>query len=332
MVDYSKWDRMEFSDSEDDTDDANHAPRVTSLDEPGRVTIGTDGSFEIGKSSLPSNRSGMGIATAAASNNSSLAAKNAQAFAKKEQKLQQWTRQLTHNGGKHDIAIKTKEKQDIKLPIYWSQDRYAITLRLGFHHALFPSRSIRVQVTGALNYKDRFSAVGSGAMTGYKEVNEDGSAAFGVIEITSVAEDKCVTVLLSNKLPRPVYMNQDEDEIGFDIEDNILTEDTLSEDMTCTKFVVVTLSKAVPMEGMIVWWEHALLGLPKIDTSNIQERTNPVDGVMTVEEYNASMDKKQSAGGDAAKREAFAKAWDEAHRMFREKVKAREKEEVHVDD
>ena len=186
---------------------------------------------------------------------------------------------------------------------------------------------------GALNYKDRFSAVGSGAMSGYREVDEDGSTAFGALEIQSVAIDKTKILLLNDKLPRPVYMNQDEDEIGFDIEDNLLVDTKPPfDETTCTKLVTITFPKAVPMEGMIIWWEHALLGLPKIDTANIQERANPVDKVMTIEEYNKSMDKKQSASSGDVKKEAFAKAWNEAHLMFREKVKARGKQEVHVDD
>jgi hypothetical protein len=330
MVDYSKWDRMEFSDSEDDVEPNHQAPRVTSLDTPGRVTIGTDGCLEIGESSLPPNRS----CHAAAAVNAQPDQSSVKELARKKQKLQQWREELTHNGGTHHVSIPTKDEGHVELPIYWAQDRYAITLRLGFPDRLFSPKSICVKVTGALNYKDRFSAVGSGAMSGYKEMNEDGSAAFGEIKITSAAADKHETVLLCDKLPRPVFLNQDEDDVGFDIED-ILTEQTAAPgDQLCTKFVTITLSKAVPMEGMTIWWEHALLSLPKIDTTQIRERTNPVDRVMTVEEYNESMDRNQStaSAGDASKKEAFAKAWNEAHQMFREKVKAKEKQEINVDD
>jgi hypothetical protein len=324
MVDYSKWDRMNFSDSEDDTETNHQVPRVTSLDAPGRVTIGTDGSLEIGESSLPSNRS----------HHTKPDKDNVQELTRKKQKLQQWKKDLTRNGGSHQVTIQTKDGGNLTLPIYWAQDRYVITLRLGFPHHLFPAKSIHVKVTGALNYKDRFSAVGSGAMSGYKEMSDDGSAAFGEIKITSATPDKHETVFLCDKLPRPIFLNQDEDDVGFDIED-VLTENTATPgDQLCTKFVSITLSKAVPMEGMTIWWEHALLSLPKIDTSQIRERTNPVDRVMTVEEYNESMDRHQSTSstGDSAKREAFAKAWNEAHQMFREKVKTREKQEVNVDD
>ena len=327
MVDYSKWDRMDFSDSDDDNDTNQLSPRVTSLDSLGRVTIGTDGSLEIGKSSLPPQPSKKSAAVDIASE------KVKAEEVRKERKLQQWKDQLTRNGGEHYTTVQYKQNTDIKLPIYWSQDRYSVTLRLGFPHLLFPSKSIRVQVLGALNYKDRFSAVGSGSMSGYRDVDQDGSTAYGAVEIISVDSDKTKTLLLSDKIPRPVYMNQNEDEIGFDIEDNLGVETNPSSgDTKCTKLISITFPKAVPMEGMVIWWENALLGLPKIDTTNISERTNPVDKVMTVEEYNNSMDKKQTASPGDAKKEAFAKAWNEAHLMFREKVKAKEKQEVHVDD
>lgn len=323
MVDYSKWDRMDFSDSDDDS--SQHAPRVTSLNSPGRVTIGTDGSLEIGKSSLPSNRPGVMAVPAVTS-------EKAKTDETKKRKFDEWKTKLTHNGGHHHITIRTDETKEVKLPIYWSQDRYAVTLRLGFSHFVFPSKSIRVRVRGSLDYKDRFSAVGSGAMSGYKEEGPDDSMAFGEIEIVSTGVDKSETLLLSGKLPRPIYRNQDEDEIGFDIEDKQIYEDTTGE-TKCTKFVTVSLPKAVPMEGMMIWWEHALLDLPKIDTSMIQERNNVGNRVMSIEEYNECMDKKKSSAlGDRSKKEAFAKAWNEAHQMFREKVEAREKQEIHVED
>ena len=51
MVDYSKWDKMDFSDSDSDNEEDNDVgPRVTALDQPGNVTIGKDGSLEIGTS------------------------------------------------------------------------------------------------------------------------------------------------------------------------------------------------------------------------------------------------------------------------------------------
>ncbi|KAL3794420.1 hypothetical protein HJC23_012957 [Cyclotella cryptica] len=333
MVDYSKWDRMDFSDSDNDKDaESHHAPRVTSLSSPGRVTIGTDGSVEIGQSALPPNNSRVtaDVSSVSKSEKAHDLHLSTEENAKKKQRLLQWQTNLTHNGGQHHTTIQTEENTEITLPIYWSQDRYAITFRLGFPPLLFPSKSIRVRVTGALNYKDRFSAVGSGAMSGYKAGDGQDDSAFGAIEIVSLATDKSETLLLSGKLPRPVYLNQGEDEIGFDIEDNIAADIESNN----TKFVTIVLPKAVPMEGMIIWWERPLLGFPTIDVSLINDRNNSMERVMSVEEYNASMDRKQSAKtkGESSKKEAFAKAWRDAHEKFREKVKTREPQDINVDD
>mmetsp|Transcript_23659 Transcript_23659/g.48402 ORF Transcript_23659/g.48402 Transcript_23659/m.48402 type:complete len:111 (+) Transcript_23659:105-437(+) len=50
-IDYSKWDRMDFSDdSSSDSEDDAPRPHVTSLDQPGRVTLRPDGTLEIGQS------------------------------------------------------------------------------------------------------------------------------------------------------------------------------------------------------------------------------------------------------------------------------------------
>ena len=69
------------------------------------------------------------------------------------------------------------------------------------------------------------------------------------------------------------------------------------------------------MAGLVLWWDCPLIGYPKIDVSNIQGR--------------------QGSKGDYSqqdKKEAWKKAWDEAHVMFKEKVKTRVKEEIHVDE
>lgn len=103
---------------------------------------------------------------------------------------------------------------------------------MGFSPEPFPTRDIRVGVKGALKYADRFSAVGSGVMNDSSDNNDiDGTASFGLIEIVSLLSnnnnhnESRETVLLAGKLPHPIHLNQDEDEIDFEIEDNILCSD-----------------------------------------------------------------------------------------------------------
>ncbi|EED90606.1 predicted protein [Thalassiosira pseudonana CCMP1335] len=335
MVDYSKWDRMDFSDSDsgDEADD-DQQPRVTSLDTPGRVTIGADGSLDIKLSTLPTSSSVDSRVAAVASSDGSDNGGGSRTLpsmmiegeqSKKARKMHQWQTQLSHNGGQHNITV-TFEQESIQLPVYWFQDRYAVTLRVGFHPSLFPSKSIRVRVLGAIEYKDRYSAVGSGSSTGEFENDEEGTASFGTVDILSVTPDKKETVLLSGKLPRPIHLNQDEDEIGFEIEDNLAMMDNISKATTettsdsCTKFVTVVLPKAVPMYGMVIWWDRPLIGFPTIDLSSIQDRSNQTEKIMSIDEYNASMDNNITNASTAS----VQQAWEEAHEQFRQKGKERE--------
>lgn len=62
------------------------------------------------------------------------------------------------------------------------------------------------------------------------------------------------------------------------------------------KVVLVTLYKAVPMEGVCIWWRRPLMNFPEIDIVN-----------------------NESA---PSKSKEFLQAWDEAHRLFREKKKS----------
>ena len=49
-IDYSKWDKMDFSDDDDESANSEqNIPRVTRLDEPSRVTCYNDGSINIRK-------------------------------------------------------------------------------------------------------------------------------------------------------------------------------------------------------------------------------------------------------------------------------------------
>ncbi|KAL7527717.1 hypothetical protein ACHAXR_002091 [Thalassiosira sp. AJA248-18] len=332
MVDYSKWDRMDFSES--DNDEEESSPRVTSLDQPGKVTIGSDGSLEIGKSSVPpqprthslvasSQMSAQEIPTVSGSVGGDVVDISSRELNNKQKNsnARQWLSQLTHNGGKHQCTATTNQKE-IKLPIYWSQDRHTITLRLGFPSATIPTRSVRTRVKGALKYADRFSAVGSGVMSGYKDDSSDNETSHGSVEIISLSnENQEEKILLTGKLPRPVHLNQDEDEIDFEIEDN-LDEGASAGDCNCNKLVTIVMPKAVPMAGMVLWWDCPLVGYPQIDVSTIQER-------------NLSKQTKGEGGviqQTDEKKEAFQKAWDEAHTMFREKMKTKEKQSIDVDE
>ena len=359
MVDYSKWDRMEFSDSSDSEEGSVNGdpsrPRVTSLQEPGRVTISADGSVQIGQAESSGSTdttkqqlSSSALPVVSGSNSgdavdiSSLPDINARdddehAVNTKEKQQQQQQQQqqeqnrqeqvFNRNGGKHFTKACTKKAQ-IRLPVYWSQDRYAVTLRIGFSTKQFPSRTIRVHVSGALKYEDRHSAVGSGSMmTDYiSKQNNDSTdngnggngPSFGSVKVVSISsDDQEETVLFNGLLPRPIHLNKDEEEVEYEIEtsasDTIITDDDNDDDKEetcCDRFVAIVLPKAVPMHGMVLWWDCPIVGFPKISVASIQDRQ--------------TLAAKSSSSNDE-KKEAFQKAWAEAHDMFREKMKKKEK-------
>ncbi|KAL7498923.1 hypothetical protein ACHAWT_010273 [Skeletonema menzelii] len=337
MVDYSKWDAMKFSDSDSEgsDNDGDDGPRVTSLNQPGRVTIGTDGNIQIGQSSPGSSSThqqqreddnDLPVVSGSISGNavdiSSLpnaAADSGKNIAQQKQKREE---KLTRNGGKHTTTISTFQPP-LHLPVYWSQDRYVVTLRVGFPTTQFPSRTIRVKVVGALKYEDRHSAVGSGSMmTDYisKQSDDDGIPSYGSVTIVSESGNDQEIVLFTGLLPRPIHLNQDEDEVEFEIENSgIANNDDVSE--SCfDRFVSITMTKAVPMQGLVLWWDCPIIGFPKIDVSSIKDRKVSSDA--------KSSSSKDDNNSNIAKKEAFQKAWDEAHEMFREKMKKKEKQTI----
>jgi len=81
------------------------------------------------------------------------------------------------------------------------------------------------------------------------------------------------------------------------------------------------MPKAVPMHGLVLWWDCPIVGFPKIDVSSIQDRH--VSNASVGSEAKSS---GKSSSSNVGKKEAFQKAWDEAHDMFREKMKKKEKQ------
>merc|ERR1712111_227520 len=91
----------------------------------------------------------------------------------------------------------------------------------------------------------------------------------GSVQIVSTSDhDREETVLLFGRLPRPIHLNEDEDEIDFDIEE--YNTEGESEFDGITKLVTIIMPKAVPMAGMFLWWDCPLVGYPEIDLSTIE--------------------------------------------------------------
>ncbi len=242
-IDYSKWDKLDVSSSSEDEDD-RATPRVTRLDAPTSVTFGgKDGSISAA-AATPSQATTKSSASTTPSLPTTTTTKSTPTS---------WTDQ----GGL--VTTKTSDGQEQSL--YWSQDRYSVTLRL----ALPSGEKVKsVTVDGILPYSDRCSAVGS---TKPRLVCSSGTAK-----------------LLEGELPHPVHLAEDDDDVvDWSIED------------TNGRFLVILLHKAVPMQGLSVWWRRPLMEFPEADIHAVRGEGNQ---------------------GNASKE--FIEAWEQAHKIFRE--------------
>lgn len=287
-IDYSKWDKMDYGESSSDESaddrrlgDAAYPgrPRVTRLDGPARVTRDADGMITIDSSgvdpsaaiSSPPTTEGRSMTNAAATSSSKMSstADTEPRVVHAQNSQTALDDRLTTNGGRF-IDEQTKSH------IFWSQDRQEVVVSIEIDAEKIKSRNIQVEASGIIPYSERNAAVaGSSGVA---------DAPYGKLKATAKLDSSENATLLEGDLTHSVHLAEDEDDIEWEI---------LSE---CDrKFVRITLRKAVPMAGIVVWWDQILQHAPKIDLSNIRGRA------------------KQSA--------SVENAWEEAHRMFKEKMK-----------
>ena len=154
----------------------------------------------------------------------------------------------------HGGLLKTKGEER---NLYWSQDRHSVTLRL----ELAAAEKIKsVTVDGILPYADRWSAVGT-------------------TKPKLVVCRSSDLLLLEGELPHPVHLEEDSDDgiVDWSIEDGVLC---------------IILHKAVPMQGLSVWWRRPLMEFPEADLGEVR--------------------------GEGGASKDFLAAWEEAHKIFRE--------------
>lgn len=289
-IDYSKWDKMDFSDGEDDQSGSEfhdqNTPRVTRLDEPSSVTFGNPNGSDINITKS--------INTARPQNTQTI------------QKLIKNDVQETSSDNENGTEFEQDTKYDLltrnggtfidpsaNTETFWSQDRLEVGFSVAFDGTQIASRDIQVEVKGALNYKDRFAAVG-----GNKPIDTDNASSKGELIVRASS-----TVLFKGHLAYSIYLPENEEEVDWEIDATDPNK----------KLVKITLLKALPMQGLTIWWSKPFLSYPEIDVVNdIQDR-----------------DKKKTSKS-AKNHEQMKAVWDEAHRMFKEKVKNREKQSIDI--
>ena len=297
-IDYSKWDKMDFSDdSEDDGSDedgdttgvaARVRPRVTKLDGPTRVTRESGGTIRIEGGSETSSVTpphGYSVAKKRPITDCGNDGTGHRGIEPSTPPADAIASQLTRNGGWF-VDAPTSSR------VYWSQNREEVEIAVVFDTAEISTRDLCVKLTGALPYLDRKAAVGGEAC--------------GRLVMSAVKSSGERKVLLDGMLPQFIHLAEDEEEVEWEIDKFGKRTERVAR---------VTLRKAVPMNGLFIWWDQPLAHCPKIDVSCIEDRyTKPVEGVIA--------DHK-------SQQVQIKEVWDEAHRMFREKIQSKKRDTEH---
>uniref|UniRef100_A0A7R9WNR7 CS domain-containing protein n=1 Tax=Craspedostauros australis TaxID=1486917 RepID=A0A7R9WNR7_9STRA len=242
-IDYSKWDKLdEYSSSSDDDDGGDHdndggapTPQVTRLDAPSSVTFG-------------GGKQGATVQPMAAPPK---ATKSSGAQPKIEEIGEGPLKPASGRGATSQTKEAGIDKDEIKWTdhggklttksgdtLYWSQDRYSVTMRFEIKEdaTTVPSSKFKISDHGILAFADRFHGVGSMK--------------------PSLKIHKADVLWFSDELPHPAHFAQDEEDVEWIVE---RSSDAVR------RFLMFTVYKAVPMHGMFIWWKRPFLQFDEID-------------------------------------------------------------------
>jgi hypothetical protein len=327
-IDYSKWDNLdEYSDDDNDDDNdgdigngddgrsssSSMTPRVTRLDGPRKVTFGGSSSSSTTTTPLINIEPTSSSLSSSCSNSSddkvSTATTKLSLTPNNDENIvsSSWT----ERGGlveSESTAIIDGSPQERKL--YWSQDRYSVTLRLELllhghnnNNGEEEEKQEKIQsvyVNGILPFSDRFCATGSTRPVLQCQcitANANNNKVIGVNN--SNIDPNNLVLLLEGELPHPVYIAEDDDDVDWSV----------VQDNSSRRFLMIILYKAVPMQGLFVWWRRPMMEFPELDLQQVKDDpTTPAA---------ASYSAAGSTTAPAASQD-FLKSWEEAHKIFRE--------------
>lgn len=238
-IDYSKWDNIDVSSSEDENDDYDgNTPRVTTLSGPSTITRSADGTISAVDASA--------VAPTDANKKSTSTSSRGVDY-------------LTKDGGQF-------LDEETKSYIFWSQERNEVIISVVFDPTNIKSKDISVKTEGVLPFSQCLTAVGGDA-------DNKGS-----LLVQAKASSVSALTLFRGKFPHFVHFPDGEEEESIDWEidsceyhgvlDLLSTVGCVGQ----TKLVRITLLKAVPMAGVSLWWSHPLLHCPKTDVNAIGGR------------------------------------------------------------
>lgn len=206
-IDYSKWDKIEY-DSSSSEDEGMGPPRVTQLNAPSRITRTPDGTLFIDDEATTPTRSHV-----------------------EPPKNSQPPTDIPSSWTEKGSAVAVGECQ-----LYWSQDRYSVTLRAALPDT-DTNKDWTCHVSNLLPFESRNAAVGSLEHSHL------------IVQRTGAVEK-----LLEGDLPHPVHAAEGEDGVDWSIERH-----------GNTRYMVVLLYKASIMQGMTLWWKQPFTECPEIE-------------------------------------------------------------------
>jgi len=142
------------------------------------------------------------------------------------------------------------------------------------------------EVTNFLPFDDRYRAVGSPEHAPHLVIRRQQPK--GEIKPSSSTENRG-DILLESDFAYPIHAEEDSGESA---------DWSIEKLAQGKKFMAVTVLKATPMEGITLWWKR-----PLVDCKEIELTWRSEEG----------------------KNNAFAQAWDDAHKTFREKAGTRKR-------
>ena len=267
-IDYSKWDNLDAY-SSDDEDEKTTAPCVTRLDAPSKITFGGRGEKNDSVFVSPqSNMATPSLPMLAPSTAETLTPDSKPRSTKIGDGVSpSWT----DHGGLLEIS---NDGNSSKRKLYWAQDRYTVFLRVELRVG---EKVQSVSVEGILPYGERFTAVGQNKPK---------------LKCLSTAS----VVLLEGDLPHHVHLTEEDSDEGI-IDWTVMVIDSEH------RFLVITLPKAVPMQGLSIWWRRPTMSFSEVDMSVVRGSGG------------------ENAGSNGGASKEFLDAWKEAHDMFREAKK-----------
>jgi hypothetical protein len=343
-VDYSKWDHVE----DDSSDEDDGGVRVIRLDEPSSVTIPASNRAESDTGLQPASGPQEIDTLHVAPSEIGISPTNHPSFdvgtaATPTFPPESWI----SKGGFADLtsdASNTPQDLSFQSPrwLYWNQDRTTVELRIGPIVSIEPSTSRfqwHCQVSGQVAYQDRHCAV---AIFDDKHSSESATVprrppprltiSYSLAGDRENKKRKRIAWLVDD-LVYPVHCPEDQEDesdsendgteeraesmVGKSIDWAIehvsrasyekgpdgRAIDTLDDRV---RFIRLTLHKATPVPAVTWWWKRPTLSCPEV----------------VLRDASAAQDASESA----TPQNAWATAWDEAHRQFREKMQRQSNE------